>query len=108
MIDMVWTWPPWLRVTWGRTMPDEANEDYMWLRIATKGNGSMGRIGMNGDLTEWKNMWQNGDLTEWENMCTAGRGRDLAAQTRSSCVRPAAAAAWCRCLRAYSKQVPHV
>mgnify|MGYP001213055932 CR=1 FL=1 len=72
MISKEWMWPPWSRVIWGRTMPDKANEDYMWPRINTKGNGSMGRIGMNSDLTEWENMW-----------CTAGRGRDSASQTGS-------------------------
>ena len=72
MMSMEWAWPPWPRAPRGSMVPETANEDNVKQRIDTKGNGSMGRIGTNGDLTEWENMW-----------CTAGHGRDSASQTGS-------------------------
>ena len=53
-------------------MPDKANKDYMWLHSAANDNGSMGRIGPDGGLTDRENEW-----------CTASRGRNLASPTGS-------------------------
>ena len=72
MTGMEWVWPPWWWGARGRTLPDKANEDYMWLRYATNDNGSMSRIGPDGGLTDRENEW-----------CTASRGRDLASPTGS-------------------------